>query len=98
MNCMNYKGEELKTFNEIFRVALKLAKENKEESQQFFKQYVQSIFLNNRDKINTIEEAENKAKSNFGYFAAYFDSEVCDIIYNTYQCCHPIYGDKPFES
>ena len=45
----------------------------------------------------TYAEAEEIAKSNFGYFAGYYDEETCAIIYDTYQCSHPIFGDKPFD-
>jgi len=92
---MNYDFNR-KTFGEIFNKALKLAKENKNEAQVYFAEYVQHI-LNVNDKVNTIEEAERIAKSNFGYFAGYYNQKVCDIIYETYQCSHPIFGDKPFD-
>ena len=92
---MNYDFNE-KTFGEVFNKALELAKENKNEAQEFFKQYIQLI-LEDNDEVNTIEEAERIAKSNFGYFAGYYNQKVCDIIYETYQCSHPIFGDKPFD-
>lgn len=92
---MEYKGKNLKTFGELFDYALNLAKNDKQEAQNFFKAYVKYI-LEDNDKVNTIEEAERIAKSNFGYFAGYYNQEVCDIIYETYQCSHPIFGDKPF--
>lgn len=91
----NFKND-YETFRDIFNKGLQLAKENKEESQEFFKQYIQFI-LEDNDKVNTLEEAERIAKSNFGYYAGYFDQEVCDIVYKTYQCSHPIFGDKPFD-
>lgn len=84
-----------KTFGEIFDKALELAKENKNEAQVYFTEYVQHI-LNVNDKVNTIEEAEQIAKHNLGYFAGYYTQEVCDIIYKTYKCSHPIFGDKLF--
>ena len=93
---MEYNGKKLNTIGQVFEAALNLAKTDKKEAQDFFKQYIQFI-LEDNDKVNTIEEAERIAKSNFGYFAGYFNQEVCDIIYNTYQCSHPIFGDKPFE-
>ena len=93
---MIYNFDELDTFNKIFNKGLQLAKENKKEAQEFFKQYIQFI-LEDNDKVNTLKEAERIAKSNFGYFAGYYSQEVCDIIYKTYQCSHPIFGDKPFE-
>ena len=91
---MNYDFNE-KTFGEIFNKALELTKENKNEAQVYFTEYVQHI-LNDNDEVNTIEEAERIAKSNFGYFTGYYSQEVCDIIYETYQCFHPIFGYKPF--
>lgn len=92
---MEYKSKKLNTMGEVFDFALNLAKNNKQEAQNFFKAYVKYI-LEDNDKVNTIEEAEQIAKSNFGYFAGYYNQEVCDIIYETYQCSHPIFGDKPF--
>lgn len=92
---MKYKDKILKTMGEVFEFALNLAKTNKEEAQNFFKAYVEYI-LEDNDKVNTIEEAERITKSNLGYFAGYYNQEVCDIIYETYQCSHPIFGDKPF--
>lgn len=93
---MKYHGKVLETFAEIFNKGLQLARENKEKAQEFFKQYIQHIYENN-DEVYSLEEAENIAKSNFGYWAGYYNQEVCDIIYNTFQCSHPIFGDKPFD-
>lgn len=92
---MKYKGKNLNTMGEVFDMALNLAKTNKEEAQNFFKLYVKHIIEDN-DKVYSLEEAEKIAKANFGYFAGYYNPEVCDIIYKTYQCSHPIFGDKPF--
>ena len=80
---------------EVFDLALKIAKENKKEANSFFKSYVNWIKENNVNK--SYEECEGIAKSNLGYFAGYYDAETCDIIYKTYQCSHPIFGDKPFD-
>ena len=92
---MNYKGKELKTIGEVFDEALRLAKTDRNEALDFFKTYVEYIFEDN-EKIDTLNEAEKIAKANLGYFAGYYTPEVCDIIYKTYQCSHPIFGDKPF--
>lgn len=93
---MKYKGKNLSTMGEVFDKALQLAKENKEESLEFFKEYIKDI-LEDNDEVNSLNEAEKIAKANFGYFAGYYSQEVCDIIYETYQCSHPIFGNKPFE-
>ena len=91
---MFYKGKEYKTFGDLFNLALKLAKENKSEALEWFKEYVQYIMTTNN---STSDEAVSIAKSNLGYFAGYYNAETCDLIYKTYQCSHPIFGDKPFE-
>jgi hypothetical protein len=93
---MEYKDKKLNTMGQVFEVAINLAKTDKEEAQKFFKLYIEYIFKNN-DEVNSLNEAERIAKANFGYFAGYYSQEVCDIIYETYQCSHPIFGNKPFE-
>lgn len=93
---MVYEGKEFNTMGEVFNEALHYAKTDKNKAISFFKAYVEHIFNNNKE-INTYAEAEKIAKSNFGYFAGYYDAETCDIIYNTYQCSHPIFGDKPYD-
>ncbi len=90
---MVYNNKTLNTFGELFNEGLRLARENKEEAQEFFKEYINYI---SKENGCSLEEAERIAKSNFGYFAGYYNQEVCDIIYKTYQCSHPIFGDKPF--
>ena len=90
---MNYRGKELNTMGEVFNEALRLAKTDKDEAQDFFYQYVNHISFTNKYSWDKSIEI---AKSNLGYFAGYYNQEVCDIIYKTYQCSHPIFGDKPF--
>lgn len=93
---MIYEGKELNTIMEVFDEALRCAKTDKNKASDFFKAYVESI-LNVNDEVNTYAEAEEIAKSNLGYFAGYCNREICDIIYKTYQCSHPIFGDKPYD-
>ena len=89
---MIYEGKKLNTIMEVFDEALRCAKTNKDKASDFFKSYVESIL--NANNV-TYDEAEKIAKSNLGYFAGYCDKETIDIIYKTYQCSHPIFGDKP---
>ena len=92
---MNYKGKELDTMGELFDFALKLAKEeDKTESQEFFREYVKQISIKNN---YSLEKSTEIAKLNLGYFAGYYNQDVCDLIYKTYNCSHPIFGNKPFE-
>lgn len=90
---MEYRGKTYKTMGEVFNEALRLAKTDSYEAQEFFVEYIGYIAHENTCDF---EKASRIAKSNFGYFAGYYDAETCDIIYKTYQCSHPIFGDKPF--
>ena len=82
---MEYKGKKLNTMGKVFDAAINLAKTDKEEAHKFFKLYIEHILKNN-DKVNSLNEAEKIAKGNFRYFAGYYSQEVCDLIYETYQC------------
>ena len=93
---MIYEGKKLNTIMEVFDEALRCAKTNKDKASDFFKAYVEHI-LNVNNDVDTYDEAEKIAKSNLGYFAGYCDRETIDIIYKTYQCSHPIFGDKPYD-
>ena len=90
---MNYRGKTYKTIGEVFNEALRLARTDSYEAKEFFKEYINWISTQNH---YSWDKATEIAKSNLGYFAGYYDEEVCDIIYKTYQCSHPIFGDKPF--
>lgn len=90
---MNYRGKTYKTMGEVFNEALRLAKTDSYEAKEFFKEYINCIA---NDNHYSWDKATEIAKSNFGYFAGYYDEETCDIIYKTYQCSHPIFGNKPF--
>ena len=93
---MTYDNKTFDTIGEIFDEALRLARTNKNEALNFFREYIQTI-LDEADDVNTWEEAENRAKSNFGYFAGYYSEDVCKLMYDTFQCSHPIFGDKPYD-
>ena len=92
---MNYRGKEYNTIGDVFDLALKLAKEDPNgEAKDFFHEYVNHICMVNHYSWDKSIEI---AKSNLGYFAGYHNKEVYDIIYKTYQCSHPIFGDKSFD-
>lgn len=92
---MIFNGKELKTIGEIFNEGLRLAETNTADAERFFNAYVDCIMHEN---MISLEEAIKIAKSNFGYFAGYYSKDVVDLIYKTYECCHPIFGDKPYET
>lgn len=90
---MIWKNKELKTIGEIFDTALDLAKNDKYEAGVFYNAYIDSV----RDANGcSREEAEKIVKSNLGYFAGYYDSKTCDLIYKVYCTEHPVFGKKPF--
>ena len=87
---MNYKGEKLNTIGQVFDKALDVAKNHKDEVIDFFDEYVHHIMECN-GKINK-QEAIARAKTNFGYFAGYFDKKTQEIIEENYGAIHPIFG------
>lgn len=81
------------SFKDLFEVALKFARIDKDKASTFYNEYVQYVMdINKSDR----DAAERIVKSNLGYFAGYYNKDVCDIIYSTYNCCHPIFGKSPF--
>ena len=100
---MEYKGQSFNTIGDIFNEAVRLAKTDTEEALRFFSAYVQYIY-NEADDLTALSEderlaaAKSRAKSNFGYYAGYYNAEVCDLVYKTFSCSHPIYGDHPFNT
>jgi len=87
---MDYKISELKYFENIFNTGLDLAKiGDKTECEEFFRQYIDYIVS---ETGITVEEATERAKSNFGYFAGYFSEEIRKLIEDTYEAMHPIFG------
>lgn len=86
---MRYKGEKLDTIGQIFDKALQIAKYNPSEAPEFFDEYVHHIMECGR--INK-QDAIERARSNFGYFAGYYDTEVSNLMTRTYNAVHPIFG------
>jgi len=98
---MEYKGQSFDTMDAIFNEAVRLARTDVEEALRFFSAYIQYIYNEADDLITLAKDerlvvAESRAKSNFGYFAGYYNEDVCDLVYKTFSCSHPIYGDHPF--
>jgi len=91
---MNYKGEKLNTIGQVFDKALDVAKNHKDEIPEFFNEYVRHIMECNGN-INK-QEAIARAKTNFGYFAGYFDKRTQEIIEENYGAIHPIFGSAKY--
>lgn len=95
MANMIYKNKEYRYFSNIFNEGLRLAKEDPNEAIQFFNAYIRYIY-EDADDVHSLEEAEARAKKNFGYWAGYYNEMTCELIYNTYNCSHPIFGRYPY--
>ena len=90
---MVYKGQVLDTMGAVFNKALEIAKYTPINAKDFLDKYTRHI-----EHIEgiTYGEALDRAKSNLGYFAGYYDSQTCDLIYEVYCTEHPIFGKKPY--
>lgn len=92
---MVFEGKTLETMGEIFNTALDVAKTgNSDRCQKFLTSYVEYIV--SESNLN-VAEAENIAKSNLGYFAGYYNSEVYETINKAYGAVHPVFGGNPFD-
>ena len=86
---MIYKGKELNTIGEIFNEALRIAKEEPDDTINFKKSYADYIRQCN---LNIdIETAMHCVEENLGYFAGYYSQETSDIIRNAYNAEHPLH-------
>ena len=92
---MVFEGNTLNTMGEIFNKALEIAKTGDgDRCQKFLTTYVCYIVAENGCSV---EEATSIAKSNFGYFAGYYSSDVYETINKAYGAVHPIFGQNPFD-
>lgn len=92
---MIFEGKTLETMGEIFNAALDVAKTgNGDRCQAFLTSYVEYIVS---ESNHNVDEAENIAKSNLGYFAGYYNSEVYETINKAYGAVHPVFGGNPFD-
>ena len=92
---MEFEGKTLKTMGEIFNTALDVAKtDDGDRCQAFLTSYVEYIVS---ESNRNVAEAENIAKSNLGYFAGYYSSEVYETINKAYGAVHPVFGGNPFD-
>jgi hypothetical protein len=90
---MIYEGKNLDTIGAIFDEAVSIAKYNPYKAKDFLDKYVSHIV-----EVEGIsyDEALDRAKSNLGYFAGYYDKYTCALIYEVYCTEHPVFGKKPY--
>jgi len=77
------------TFDELFNYALSLARKDKCCAKEFFEKYIR--FISEINNIS-IEESIKCAKSNFGYYAGYFNRETEQLVDDVFETVHPIFG------
>jgi hypothetical protein len=90
---MVYEGKYLTTIGDIFNEAKDIAK-YPYKAKDFLDKYARYIA---DVECISYDEALNRAKNNLGYFAGYYDAEICDLIYEVYCTEHPIFGKKPYD-
>lgn len=91
---MVYEGKNLDIIGAIFDEALSIAKYNPYKAKDFLDKYVHHIM---EVEGTSYDDALKVAKNNLGYFAGYYDAEICDLIYEVYCTEHPIFGKKPYD-
>lgn len=57
------------------------------------KEYFEACVLHTMSFGKSREEAEQIERSNIGYYAGYYDSEIASRVYELFNCKHPIFGD-----
>lgn len=79
---MYYKGKQLNTIGEVFKVALRLAKDGTPtEQKNFFQSYADACA---NDQGTTFSEGIRIARGNLSYFSGYCDNATCKLINETY--------------
>ena len=92
---MIFEGKTLPNMGAIFNKALDVAETGDgDRCQAFLTSYVEYIVS---ESNRNVAEAEDIAKSNLGYFAGYYSSEVYETINKAYGAVHPVFGGNPFE-
>lgn len=93
---MEFEGTNLPNMGSVFDKALEIAETcDGDRCQNFLTAYANWIIEVNGHY--NIEEATEIAKSNLGYFAGYYSSEVYETINKAYSAVHPVFGRNPFE-
>ncbi|MBE3093445.1 MAG: hypothetical protein IMZ52_00310 [Actinobacteria bacterium] len=76
------------TIGDMYHPAMKIT--TQEEANEYFESTVQ-YSLNQNPEMGR-EKAERIQKSNFGYFAGYYDNETRERVERLFCCEHPIFG------
>lgn len=93
---MEFEGTNLTSMGSVFDKALEIAETGDgDRCQNFLTAYANWIIEVNGHY--NIEEATEIAKSNLGYFAGYYSSEVYETINKAYSAVHPVFGRNPFD-
>lgn len=82
-----WKGKNIRTYTEAMDAAIAIAKlKNKEKRAKEAKAFIDAYV-----KAGMKREI---ALSNLGYMAGYYNAKIADMIYQTFQASHPIFGIK----
>lgn len=88
---MKFEGKELKTMGEIFETALEVAKTKEQKRCESFL-FCYADYIKEDNPEMDIKDCLERAKSNLGYYAGYYSTEVAKLIQDSYRAVHPIFG------
>lgn len=74
------------TIGEAYGPAMEMTDPN--EAKKYFEALVKHIMSDGKIR----EKAEQIAKSNLGYYAGYYDSQVMARVQKLFNCVHPVFG------
>lgn len=88
---MIFEGVKLETMGEIFEKALEVAKSKEHKRCESFL-FCYTDWIKEENPEMDIKDCLERAKSNLGYFAGYYSTDVAKLIENSYRAQHPIFG------
>lgn len=81
-------GEPADTMREIISIVLDIARrENEMEAAEFLDDY--GTFI---ERQSGSEDGRDVARSNIGYMMGYYGDEDRKVVYDLFECAHPIFG------
>jgi len=92
MTKFNPENKEVLTYGDCLSPAMNIT--DPEDAQQYLAEYVKHIqhFMDKEPRTDNMT-AEDVAKSNFGYFAGYYDNDTRTRVEKLFMCAHPIFGN-----
>jgi hypothetical protein len=91
MTKFNPENKDVLTYGECLFPAMEIV--DKDDADQYFKSYVDyTMEMLRREPRNDDMTAEQICKTNIGYWAGYYGSDVRERVERLFGCAHPIFG------